>query len=181
MRYDGDPYHAGSSPDSGVLAIAARFGGGAGIAIGDQADTMAASAAGLAVPCRKRPFMPSPLPPGILTTTSVGSFLDLPHQFGPRSGYFWDVSALSAYGFTAGTIGVSINAPLVTPQGNPYAIEPVASFTQAGILFFSRKGMPLLDASERLVFTVTGTLTGQAQISGEITIVPAERISEYME
>lgn len=181
MGYDGDRYYAGSSPDAGIIAIAARFGAGAGIAIGDQADAAAADAAGLAVRRRKRPIMPFALPPGLLTATAVGSFLDLPHQFGPRTGWFWDVAALTAYGFTAGAIAVSLNAPLITTAGNPYAIEPVGSFTQAGVITYGLKGMPLLDATQRLVFTVTATLTGQAQISGQVTAVPAERISEYLD
>lgn len=166
--------------DRGVLAIAARFRGGAGVAIGDGADMMAADAAGFTLPARKRPISPLQLPPGILTGTAVGSYLDLPHQFGPRTGWFWDINALTAYGFTAGAIAVSINAPMVTSAGNPWAIEPVGSFTQAGVLPYGQKGMPLLDSSMRLVFTVTATLTGQAQISGQVTMVPAERIDEYL-
>lgn len=167
--------------DSGVLAIAARFGAGAGIAVGDQADTAAADAAGLLVPRRKRPILPFVLPPGLLNSTAVGSYLDLPHQFGPRTGWFWDIVALSAYGFTAGAIAVSLNAPLVTTAGNPWAIEPVGSFTQAGIITYGQKGIPLLDGTQRLVFTVTATLTGTAQISGQVVAVPAERISEYLD
>ena len=130
-------------------------------------------------PCR-RPVFPFALPPGILTATSVGSFLDLPHQFGPRTGYFWDVVALTAFGFTAGAIAVSKNAPLVTAAGNPWAIEPEGSFTQAGVITYPQKGMPLLDATDRLVFTVTAALTGTAQISGQVICVPAERIDEYL-
>jgi uncharacterized membrane protein len=40
--------------------------------------------------------------------------------------------------------------------------------------------MPLLDSSERLVFTVTSALTGTAQISGQVIAIPAERVSEYV-
>ena len=87
---------------------------------------------------------------------------------------------LSAYGFTAGALAVSLNAPLVTPSGAPNAIEPVGSFTQAGIIPFPRKGYPLLDCTQRLVFCVTAALTGIAQISGLVTAVPAERLSEYL-
>lgn len=168
--------------DDGLIAIGARFGIGAavGAGLGPGAADAAASAAGmLPVRCR-RPVFPFNLPPAILTVTTVGAFLDMPHQFGPRTGWFWDVTALTASGFTAGAIGVSKNAPLVTAAGNASAIEPVASFTQAGVITFARKGMPLLDSSERLVFTVTAALTGTAQISGMVIAVPAERIGEYM-
>jgi hypothetical protein len=128
--------------------------------------------------------MPFNLPPGIISASTtgiaVGSFLDLPRQFGPPTGWFWDITALSAQGFTAGAIGVSKNAPLVTTTGAAYAIEPVGSFTAAGVIPFPQRGMPLLDSSERLVFTVTAALTGAAQISGQVVAVPAERIDEYL-
>lgn len=169
--------------DAGTAAIAARFSFGAAAAVdgaGADAAGMAMESAGLAPPRVKRPVRSGPLPAGILTATSVGSFLDLPHQFGPRTGWYWDVVSLTAAGFTAGTLGVSKNFPLVTTGGIPYAIEPVGSFTAAGVLVFPQKGMPLLDASERLVFTVTATMTGTAQISGQIVIVPAERLDEYL-
>lgn len=167
--------------DSGVAAIGARFGIGAavGAGIGEGATAAAAEAAGMVRTCR-RPVFTFTLPPGLLTATSVGSYLDLPHQFGPRTGYFWDVVALTAYGFTAGAIAVTKNAPLVTPAGNPFAIEPVGSFAQAGVIPFPRKGLPLLDPTERLVFCVTAALTGTAQFSGQVVCVPAERIDEYL-
>lgn len=166
-----------------MAAIYARFGIGAAAAAGDPGgDNIGAvlEAAGLPSRCARRPILPFNLPPGLLTVTTVGAYLDLPHMFGPRTGYFWDITALSAQGFTAGTIGVSKNAPLVTAAGNPWAIEPVGAFTQAGVITFPQKGMPLLDASERLVFTVTSALTGSCQVSGQVVCVPAERIDEYL-
>lgn len=166
--------------DKGLVAIGAAFGVSAGAGIGGDSADAALEGAGWRRRACRRPIMPFNLPPGILTATAVGSYLDIPHQFGPRTGYFWDITALTAYGFTAGAIGVSKNAPLVTTAGNPYAIEPEGSFTQAGIITFPRKGLPLLDATERLVFTVTAALTGSAQISGMVVAVPAERIDEYM-
>ncbi len=169
--------------DDGIAAIGARFAVGAavGAGLGDGAAAAATAAAGLAPLVRRvRAVFPLNLPPGILTATSVGSYLDLPAQFGPRTGWFWDITALSAYGFTAGALGVSKNFPLVTPAGNPYAVEPVGSFSQAGVISFGQKGIPLLDSTERLVFTVTAALTGTAQISGQVVAVPAERIDEYL-
>jgi hypothetical protein len=162
-----------------MAAIGASFGINIGGGLGDGAADAATAAAG--IPHRPvRPAMPFNLPPGLLTATAVGSFLDLPAQFGPPNGWFWDITALSAYGFTAGTLAVTRNAPLVTAAGSPNAIESVGTFPQAGIITYPQKGMPLLDSSERLVFTVTGTLTGSAQISGTVIAVPAERISEYL-
>jgi len=167
--------------DAGTAAIGLAFGAGvsAGGGIGEGAADMAAFGAGLTRRLRRQ-AMPFNLPPGLLTATAVGSYLDLPQQFGPPSGWFWDITALTASGFTAGAIGVSKNAPLVTTTGAAYAIEPVGSFTQAGVIPFPQRGMPLLDPSERLVFTVTAALTGTVTISGQVVAVPAERIDEYL-
>lgn len=162
-------------------AIGASFGINASVGggIGEGADDTAMEAAG--VPRRRqRPFMPFNLPPGILTATAIGSYLDLPAQFGPPTGWFWDITALTAYGFTAGALAVTKNFPLVTAAGNAWAVEPVGAFSAAGVLTFPQRGMPLLDSSERLVFTVTSALTGTAQISGQVIAIPAERVSEYV-
>lgn len=168
--------------DDGIAAIGARFSIGAavGAGLGDGAAAAAASAAGLPMARRVRAVFPLNLPPGLLSATTVGSYVDLPMQWGPRTGWFWDITALSAFGFSAGAIGVSKNAPLITPAGNANAIEPVGTFTQAGVISFGQKGIPLLDSTERLVFTVTSALTGVAQISGQVVAVPAERIDEYL-
>jgi hypothetical protein len=162
-------------------AIGASFGIGASVGggIGEGADDMAAVASGR-MRRPHRPAMPFNLPPGLLTATSVGSFLDLPQQFGPPSGWFWDITSISVTGFTAGAIAVTRNAPAVTAAGGASAIEPIAAFAAAGTVNFPQKGMPLLDGSERLVFCVTGALTGTAQVSGAVIAVPAERISEYL-
>ena len=167
--------------DDAMGAIGASFGitASVGGGLGEGAAAAAMDAAGY--PRRpRRPAMPFNLPPGLLTATTVGSYLDLPDQFGPPTGWFWDITSLSAYGFTAGSLAVTRNFPLVTTAGNPYALEPVGSFSQQGVITYPQKGMPLLDGNERLVFTVTSALTGQAQISGTVIAVPAERISEYL-
>jgi hypothetical protein len=165
-----------------MAAIGASFGitASAGGGLGEGATDAAMDGAG--IPRRRlvRAVMPFNLPPGLLTATTVGSFLDLPQQFGPPTGWFWDITALSASGFTAGAIAVTKNAPFITATGSPYAIEPVGSFIQAGVIPFPQHGMPLLDSSERLVFTVTTALTGFAQISGQVVAIPADRIDEYL-
>lgn len=171
----------GNGTDDAMAAIGVRFGisAAAGAGIGEGA-AAAAAAAGLAVapPRRVTSF---PLPPGLLPAGSgVGSFLDLPAQFGPPTGWYWDITALSAFGFTAGALGVSKNFPLITAAGNPYAVEPVGSFAQAGVIPYPQRGNPLLAPGDRLVFTVTAALTGAAQISGQVVQVPAERLDEYL-
>jgi len=163
-----------------MAAIGASFGISAGGGLGEGAADAAAMAAGAPARAAKRPVMPFMLNPGLLNQTAVGSYLDMPAQFGPPTGWFWDVVSLSAYGFSAGTVAVTKNFPLVTSAGNPYGLEPVGSFTQAGVLTYPQHGMPLLDHTERLVFTVTSTLTGQAQFSGQVIAIPAERIDEYL-
>jgi hypothetical protein len=171
----------GQPTDAGTAAIGLAFGVGAsaGGGIGEGAGEMAAFGAGLQRRMRRQ-AMPFNLPPGLLSATAVGSFLDLPQQFGPPTGWFWDITALSAFGFTAGTIAISKNFPMVTAANNPWAIEPVGSFIQSGVIPFPQRGMPLLDHTERLVFTVTTALTGTAQIGGQVIAIPAERIDEYL-
>jgi hypothetical protein len=163
-------------------AIGASFGIAVGGGLGEGAADAAMDAAGIPRSC-KRPLMPFVLPPGAMTGAAVGDYLDLPAQFGPPLGWFWDIVALSAYGFTAGSIAVTKNFPLVTSAGNPYAIEPVGAFSAAGVIAYPQRGIPLLDGTERLVFTVTSALTlaaGQVQFSGQVIAIPAERISEYL-
>lgn len=166
------------SNDAGLVSIAANFG--IGLGAGRGAETAAMEAAGIPCARPRQPVFPFAFPPGILTSTTVGSFLDLPDQFGPPLGWFWDVTSLTISGFTAGALAVSRNAPFVTAAGNPVAVEPVASFTAAGVVTFPQKGNPLLDGSERLVFTVTSALTGVAQVSGTVIAVPAARIDDYL-
>lgn len=166
------------SPDSGIAAIAVQFGVGA--ALGQDAEDGALTVAGMPRRRQLPAVFPFNLPPGTLTGTAVGSFLDLPDQFGPPLGWYWDVTSLTVAGFTAGSIAVTRNAPFVTTAGNPYAIEPVASFVQSGIQAFPQKGNPLLDGSERLVFTVTSTITGVVIISGTVIAVPESRIDGYL-
>lgn len=170
--------------DDGMAVIAASFGIGAGLAApaAGGAEDMALAGAGLPSRQVRRPFQSFSLPPGLLATTAAGTFLDLPMQFGPRSGWLWDITSLTAYGFTAGALAVTKNAPIQDTSGNPIAIEPVGAFTTAGVIAFPQHGSPLLDATERLVFTVTSALTAPAGviISGSVILVPAERLSEYL-
>jgi hypothetical protein len=164
-----------------MAAISARFSIGAGVAAGPGAETAAMEGAGLLVARRKRPVYPFNLPPAILSATTMGSFTNPgTDQSGPATGWFWDVTSLSLTGFTAGSVGVSKNAPYITPAGNPFAIEPVAQFTAAGTQNFPQKGTPLLDSNDYLVFTVLTAITGVVNISGTVIMIPAERIDEYL-
>ena len=164
--------------DSGIASIAAGFG--IGIAVGDAAEGNALAAAGMGrrKPCP--PVFPFNLPPGILVATAVGSFLDSPDQFGPPTGWFWDVTSITLTGFTAGAVAVTRNAPAVDSLGNPVAIEWVTQAAAVGTVQFPQKGNPLLDGNDRLVFTVTGALTGQLRVTGTVIAVPAARIDEYL-
>lgn len=167
--------------DDGMVAIGARFGvtAAVGAGIGEGGAAAAASAAGLAIapPRRVQPFN---LPPGLLSAAAVGSVLDLPAQFGPPVGWWWDITMLSVTGFTAGAVIASKNAPAVTAGGNPAAVEQVWTFAAAGQQPFPQKGNPLLSPGERLVFTVSSALTGTPMISGAVIMIPAERLDEYL-
>jgi hypothetical protein len=165
-----------------MAVIAASFGIGAAVGrdLGAEVDALIAAGGSPRLACR--PIGMHNLPPGKLTTTGVGTFVDLPMQWGPRTGYVWDVTSLTVQGFTAGTVVVTKNAPAVDTASNPIAIEYVASFTSAGIVTFPQHGMPLLDFTERLVFTVTSALTvaNTVLITGTVIAIPVERMSEYL-
>lgn len=156
--------------DSGVAAIGARFGMGAALAAGTGADAgEVAGALGMGRSRCRRPYFPFQLPNGLLTATTVGSALDIPMNFGPRTGYLWDVTMLDLSGFTAGAVSVSKNG-----------FDEIAVFSSAGPQHFPQKGEPLLDCTERLVFTVTSAITGAVRVGGSVIMVPAERIDEYL-
>lgn len=163
-----------------LASIALSFGAGA--AVGDGAEDGALAVAGMPRVRRCPPVFPFMLPPGILTTTGVGTFIDLPDQWGPPLGWFWDITMISCAGFTAGSIAVARNFPFVSTAGNPIAVEPVASFAQAGVTAFPQKGNPLLDSNDRLVFCVTAALTAPngVVISGSAIAIPSARMDEYL-
>lgn len=161
----------GGELDGGMLAIGARFGIGAAAVLGmPSPDDAIAEAAGLPVRRRcARPVFPFQLPGGLLVATTVGSQLDIPMNFGPRTGWLWDVTMIDLSGFTAGAVSVSKNG-----------FEEIALFSAAGPQHFPQKGEPLLDCTERLVFTVVSAITGNVRVSGSVIMVPAERIDSYL-
>lgn len=169
---------ADGQPDA-LASIALSFGVGA--AVGQGAEDGALAVAGMPRRRPQQPLFPFPLQPGIITGTAVGSFLDAPDNFGPPTGWFWDIISLSVTGITAGTVTATKNAPAVTAGGVPIAIETIWPLTAAvPVQAFPSGGYPLLDCNERLVFTVTGALTGTAQVGGMAIAVPASRIDEYL-
>lgn len=164
-----------------LASIAASFG--VGIGVGPDAEDSALTAAGLPPRARCRPAVfPFHIPPTPLLGTTVGSFAILSSTVGVGGGWFWDVTSLSASGFTAGAVTVTKAAPAVTPSGAPWAIEFIAAFTSAGIVAFPQKGNPLLDANDDLYFTVTSALTAPAGvlIGGTAIMVPVTRIDDYL-
>lgn len=165
--------------EDAIGAIALSFGAGA--AVGRGAEDGALAVAGMPRrDCRPRVF-PFMLPPGSLTGTSVGSFQDLPDQWGPPMGWFWDITSITLAGFTAGQVVVTRNFPYVTAAGTPVAVEIVTPFNVAGTIQFPQHGNPLLDANDRLVFTVSSAITGgPVAISGTVIAIPASRIDEYL-
>lgn len=165
--------------EDAIGSIALSFGIGASAGAG--AEDTALAAAGMPRAARKPRVFPFMLPPGLLVGTTVGSFLDLPDQFGPPMGWFWDVTSITLSGFTAGQVVATRNAPYVTAAGTPVAVEIITPFTAAGTINFPQKGNPLLDGNDRLVFTVSSALTGgPVAVTGTVIAIPASRIDEYL-
>jgi hypothetical protein len=181
-------YQSSEGTDAGVLAIGARFSAGAALGLGRDADgVLAAHGQGW-----REQFFPIPLPPGVLTGTSVGSYIDIPMQWGPRGGYYWDVLGITVTGFTAGVVAVTLNGPAVTAAGAPVAVEwgaqlgPPPAGQIAVVQTFTKAAPPFLDPSMRLVFTVVSALTlasgyGGVQITGGIVVVPRNRLDAYIQ
>lgn len=164
-----------------LASIAASFG--IGVGLGPGAEDSALTAAGLPARARCKPAVfPFHIPPTPLLGTSVGSFAVLSSTVGVGSGWFWDITSLSAFGFTAGALAVTKAAPAVTPSGAQSAIEFIASFTQAGIIPFPQKGNPLLDANDDLYVTVTSALTAPSGVvlAGTAVMVPVSRMDDYL-
>lgn len=86
-------------------------------------------------------LMPIPI------TAGAGQ-LDQPRLLGPGMGWTFQLDAMGAQGFTAGSIGVFIN--------NPVGVN-VFNFTTAGVLY--QRHFRYLRYGERLVFVASG-ITG---------------------
>jgi hypothetical protein len=100
--------------------------------------------------------------------------IDVPQLLGPSGGYWWDVTRLTAAGFSAGTVTVYKNA---VADGNQ-----LPSFPQAGVVTFGRR--MLLGPKERLLFVTAGiTLNpGAAGVSvgGDAIQVASWALPDYL-
>ena len=100
----------------------------------------------------------------------ASNILDDVRRFSPPQFYIYDVTRLTAQGFSAGSVAVYI-----ANTG-----EQIASFTQAGTLYFNPGGDPFITGQQdRLVFTATG-LTGIASVSMGYIKVPYDAIGQYL-
>lgn len=95
------------------------------------------------------------------------------NTLGPNDGYWWDLLAISAWGFSAGTVDVYLNSP----NG-----EQIGGFTQAGVL--TLKGTRPLAPRDTLVYVASGiTLAsgfGAVQLGGSAVEVDARYWPVYL-
>jgi hypothetical protein len=111
-----------------------------------------------------------PIIGGAVQLTAGAGTLDQPDRMGPHDPYWWDVRRLSAWGFTAGTVNVTLN----DATGNG---ELLASFPQAGQ--FTWSGQLFLGPRDRLVITATG-ITGNVFIAGQAAEIAATMLPRYL-
>lgn len=105
---------------------------------------------------------------GAIALTGGNGTLDVGGMFEPPRGLIWSIRRLSATGYTAGSVSVTIDG-----------LEPVAPFPSAGVFYFGQ-GNLLLEAGHRLVFTATG-ITGAVNIFGRADQFPYWYLSEYLD
>jgi hypothetical protein len=94
---------------------------------------------------------------------------DQADKLGPKDGYWWDLRRLSAWGFTAGTVTVTLN----DVNG-----EQVALFPQAGQ--WSWSGNLFLGPRDRLVIVTTGITGGPVQIQGQAVEISTQQLPNYL-
>jgi hypothetical protein len=168
MNHQPDSYSPGIMLDGGVAAIAARFGAGAAVALGDDAGGEAADAAGVPRRARRRePVFEFDIPGGLIQGS--GTFSS-PMAHGPRLGYVWDIVRLTVASFTAGTVSV-YNSAAVDSQ-------LIDVFAAAGSHFYGHR-QHLIEPNQWLVWVAAG-ITGNVTITGRAVMVPMSRYDEYV-
>lgn len=112
---------------------------------------------------------PVPILPGAIPLVAgAGTLANFQDTCGPHDPYWWDVTRLTAYGFTVGTVTAFLN----DPNG-----EQIASTTVPGQ--FTWSGNLLLGPRDHLVFTATG-VTGNVLIAGQAIEVASWILPEYI-
>lgn len=101
--------------------------------------------------------------------TGAAGTSDLADRLGPKDGYWWDLRRLSAWGFTAGTVTVTLN------DANG---EQVAVFTSAGQ--FTWSGNLFLGPRDRLVVVTSGITGGPVQVQGQAVEVGTTMLPQYL-
>lgn len=123
------------------------------------------------------------IPLSALVTITAGSgAAGFPDTMGPGAGFYWNIRRLSVQGFTAGSVIVYKNAPVVggVVVGTPEVFVP---FPQAGTATLGR-GEGLLNPTDALTISATGiTLAaGYAgiQVNGSADNFPAWLLPDYL-
>jgi predicted phage tail protein len=112
------------------------------------------------------PFKVSTIP---MTITSNAGTLNVPNMLGPQTGYYWDVKRITATGFSAGTVTVTLGA-----GGG----ETLTIISAAGSLLLGKAHI-LLSGSDNLYFTAA-SITGTVAISLAGIEIAAPVIGEYL-
>lgn len=106
--------------------------------------------------------------PGQIVLSSGAGTLQQGNMYGPETPYWWDLRAISLWGFTAGTVTVYLNSN----NG-----EVLASTTTIGQ--FTWSAAELLGPQDNLIFVASG-ITGLVNVSVRAIEVQAAWLPEYL-
>lgn len=120
-------------------------------------------------------LVPIVMPPLIAPGAGPAN-ISVPDAGGPHDGFIWDVRRLSATGFTAGSVTLSVGPPGAASAA-PNTQNNIATWNSTGSFFFS--GGLLLNQRDHLVFTAAG-ITGNVLITGMAVEMDADLLGEYL-
>lgn len=133
------------------LSFAVQLGAACGRAVGEQLELhdrrLAARRAEL-----NRKIMPLDIDLQPIQLTAGAGILDQPRLLGPAAGWTWQLDAIGAQGFSAGTVNTFVNS---------VAGKSIAPFTVAGV--FYQRHFQYLRYGQRLIFQAAG-ITGAAAV-----------------
>jgi small neutral amino acid transporter SnatA (MarC family) len=104
-----------------------------------------------------------------LPLTAGAGTLNIPNMLGPMTGHYWDLKRITAYGFSAGTVTVTLGAS----QGDVLTVIS----TEGSVLF--GKAHILLNGGDNLYFTAAG-ITGTVSVAIAAIEIAAPVIGDYL-
>jgi hypothetical protein len=109
-----------------------------------------------------------------IAALSGNGTLNVKDGWGPKTGYWWDLHRISAWGFTAGTLTVYRNSG---GSGSPSGIQ-VGVFSSVGEFTWG-KGQKMIPPDDWLIF-VAASITGTVQFEVGATAIQSTWLPNYL-